>query len=994
MRRAVFAAILAAFLLGGTVQAARDITGPGDPIIGIPNDGLTTGGQNNGWPANEPPLQAIDDRVNTKYLHFKGNAEPTGIRVTPGGEPGVVTELTLTTANDAAERDPVEFELYGSNESIDGPYTLIASGEIVDFNQSAAWPRLTKNTTPIIIENDTVYAHYQLMFPKVRDAGSANSMQIADIELLVPQLQATDPNPADGADDVVIGLLRWTAADQATFERIYFGTTEELTEADLVIPQQPAGGLYFAAGLTPGQTYYWRVDAIAADGTVTEGKTWSFLAAPLTAYKPTPLDGDKWISVDTDLQWQPGQGATAHTVYFGTDRAAVEARDPGTLLGETVAPEIDLPTLEQNTQYFWAVDESGGGDQPGPVWTFTTEGGGGGIKGEYFTNTTLSGLPAVTRIDQTVNINTDESVADGIPADGWSARWTADLEIAIADAYTFSVNSQDGTRLWIDGELLIDVWGITTVTSQFYSVPIELEPGTHSLRLEFFDSGGTAVQELYWSSSRIEEQIIPAGPLQPPLRARTLYPPDEAVDIPQDVTLVWSSGEKADSHDVYFGQDANAVANATPADPTYQGSQPLEETSFMPGELDWNKTYYWRVDEVNDVESASPWASAVWSFTTADFLVVDNFESYDDIQDEGGNAVFLTWIDGFGDNANGSLVGYIDPANGTFNETSDVHTGGQAMPFEYNNVTANFSEATREFEADQDWTVNGVTDLTVWYKGAPIDFVETDTGITMSAAGSDIFGSTDEFRYAYRRLSGDGSITVRVDSVDNVDTWTKAGVMIRNGLVPLTKQSHMIVTPSGRVEFQYRPTTGDVTTGFSLGTGSVTLPYWVRLTREGDTITGEHSADGTTWEMLDIDGQTSTTTLSMAGDVYIGLALTSHAAGTPATADFSNITVTGASGSWQQVEIGVDHPGNQPDQMYVTVEDTAGGSATVEHPDGPSAVNVADWTAWKVPLADLAGVNLSRVGSLTLGVGNANMDGAGMLLFDDIRVTKPEPVEE
>jgi len=153
-----------------------DVTGAGDTVQGVPNDA--------DWPAAETPNLAIDDNVNTKFLHFKGVTQPTGIRVTPLVGPTVVTGLTLTTANDAVERDPVKFELSGSNGTIDGPYTLIASGDVVDFAGATAWPRFTKNATPIEFGNTVAYAHYQLLFTAVRTPASANSMQIAEIELL------------------------------------------------------------------------------------------------------------------------------------------------------------------------------------------------------------------------------------------------------------------------------------------------------------------------------------------------------------------------------------------------------------------------------------------------------------------------------------------------------------------------------------------------------------------------------------------------------------------------------------------------------------------------------------------------------------------------------------------------------------------------------------------------------------------------------------------
>jgi hypothetical protein len=160
-----------------------DITGPGDVIQGVPNDGVTTGGGDNGWPENEAPDLVIDDDVTTKYLHFKGEVEPTGIRIEPASGPSVVVGLTLTTANDDYGRDPIAFELSGSNDSIDGPYTLIASGDVVDFAQDEVWPRFTMNATPIVFPNTVEYKYYQLMFTAVRDVSAANSMQISEIEL-------------------------------------------------------------------------------------------------------------------------------------------------------------------------------------------------------------------------------------------------------------------------------------------------------------------------------------------------------------------------------------------------------------------------------------------------------------------------------------------------------------------------------------------------------------------------------------------------------------------------------------------------------------------------------------------------------------------------------------------------------------------------------------------------------------------------------------------
>src|SRR4030042_5614790 len=130
--------IVCTLLLSSMAMAqGGHVTMPGDIVQGVPNDGIEDGGDDSGWPPNELPRFGFDDQILTKYLHFKGDVEPTGLRITPAMGPTVVTGLTFTTANDAGPRDPVEYELSGSNVSIAGPYPLIATGPIVAFDKRA-----------------------------------------------------------------------------------------------------------------------------------------------------------------------------------------------------------------------------------------------------------------------------------------------------------------------------------------------------------------------------------------------------------------------------------------------------------------------------------------------------------------------------------------------------------------------------------------------------------------------------------------------------------------------------------------------------------------------------------------------------------------------------------------------------------------------------------------------------------------------------------------
>ncbi|MBE0534618.1 MAG: lamin tail domain-containing protein [Phycisphaerae bacterium] len=210
--------------------AISDITRPGDLVIGVPEDG--------DWPAGEAPPLAIDDKDTTKYLNFRGVGQPTGFRVTPWQSGMVVGGLTFTTANDAPARDPIAFELYGSNVGINGPYTLIASGEITDFKQAIEWPRFTMNQTPIRFTNRTPYNHYQLMITAVRHPSSANSMQVAEVELLGAPAGGWPPEVDAGTDRIVV--LPYTAV-QLDGTVAYYGDHPELLAMAWTVEKAPAG---------------------------------------------------------------------------------------------------------------------------------------------------------------------------------------------------------------------------------------------------------------------------------------------------------------------------------------------------------------------------------------------------------------------------------------------------------------------------------------------------------------------------------------------------------------------------------------------------------------------------------------------------------------------------------------------------------------------------------------------------------------------------------
>ena len=196
-----------------------------------------------------------------------------------------------------------------------------------------------------------------------------------------------------------------------------------------------------------------------------------------------------------------------------------------------------------------------------------------------------------------------------------------------------------------------------------------------------------------------------------PMAARNPEPASGAMDVSPKTALSWRAGRGAAIHDVYLSTDEQAVVEASA--PVQTVSDPRYEPA-----LNLGTTYYWKVNEVNEAADPSVWQGDVWTFSTVDHLVVDDFESYNAAEDQ-GTRVYEVWVDGFDDPDNGSIVGYDGAVQGTFGETTIVYGGRQSMPLFYENTGGAVSaEARRTFDEAQDWTRHGITTLVVYFHGA------------------------------------------------------------------------------------------------------------------------------------------------------------------------------------------------------------------------------------------------------------------------------------
>jgi endonuclease/exonuclease/phosphatase family metal-dependent hydrolase/regulation of enolase protein 1 (concanavalin A-like superfamily) len=155
---------------------------------------------------------------------------------------------------------------------------------------------------------------------------------------------------------------------------------------------------------------------------------------------------------------------------------------------------------------------------------------------------------------------------------------------------------------------------------------------------------------------------------------------------------------------------------------------------------------------------------------------------------------------------------------------------------------------------------------------------------TVAGSGENIWDTSDQFRFVYLPLTGDGAIVSQVASVQYVDTLTKAGVMMRETLTSVSRQASMLVTAGSGLNFYRRTVTNGVSTKSSAVSGAA--PRFVRMTRSGNVFTASTSTDGVNW--TDVGSET----IAMASTVYVGLAVTSHKPGTLATVNFASTEVT------------------------------------------------------------------------------------------------------
>jgi hypothetical protein len=679
------------------------------------------------------------------------------------------------------------------------------------------------------------------------------------------------------------------------------------------------------------------------------------------AYSPSPANGQADVPRDVVLGWKPGEYAPAingHKVYLSENFNDVNDGIGG--VAQDANSYAPPQRLDFDKTYYWRVDEVNGPPDytvyQGDVWQFTTEPVG------YPIENIIATASSVQQVDRgpenTVN-------GSGLDESGL-------LHDKVADDNMWLSSATGVQPTWIEYEFV-------GTTHEFARAPgaagyahnttIDLSGvAAKYVRLTANSNWGGMLNQ--YGLSEVRFFYIPVLAREPNPDSGATDVPLGTIDEPIDVTLSWRAGREAVTHDVYFGADEQAVADGT------VGVTTVTELRYGPLSLDLGKTYYWRIDEVNEAKPPTTWQGDLWDFTTQEYFIVDDFESYNDLDptDPNSNRIFNTWIDGYKQPTNGSIVGY---AEAPFCEQNIVHSDKQSMPLFYDNSgTANYSEATLTLGSRRDWTTKGVKALSLWFRGNPAAFVEEPAGTyTINADGADIWNQADEFRYVWKQLSGDGEIVAQVLSVENTHEWAKAGVMIRDTLDAGSPNVFAAITGGGGdgATFQWRTAPGGSSSSARTLVG-ISPPASIKLVRQGSLFTGYVFLDGQ-WQQ---EGRLVSVT--MTDPVYIGLAVTSYAAGVTCKAEFSDIQTIGAvSGQFTEQAIGVDMPSNDPESMYVAVANSGGTPAVVRHGD-PTATQAVDWTEWSILLTEFSnqGVVLTNVDSISIGFGDkANQQPGG-----------------
>ncbi len=542
----------------------------------------------------------------------------------------------------------------------------------------------------------------------------------------------------------IVTGTKWKLFLNGTWEEFDQSEVASSSSNPLLIGNNPDGGRNFQ-GMIDDLRIYSRA--------LTEEEVLKTMRGrPETASEPIPPDASTDVPTDVVLSWTPGEFANTHDVYLGTvveDVNDADRNSPLLVSRSQADTSYDHPErLEFGTNYFWRIDEVNSLPDlttfKGDLWSFTTEPvsylitdvkatASGSSNDSVGPENTVdqSGLtpidngPEQTYVHDAVSENMWQSAPSGFPAD---------ISFEFDRAYKLH-----NMKIWNHNTLQEEVFGLGAREvsieiadssagpwNPLAEVSLNKAPGSPGASVtDTIDMMGQVASNVRLTISSNHGGLVPMAGLAEvqffyiPVVARELEPADGTALDDVDVILAWRSGREAAQHQVYLDSSDNLALVET-SDPaalvaTLEGNGSY--ASYTASALNLSNTYVWKIVEVSADETAA-YDSPVLSFTTPQYLIVDDFEAYTDDMDA-GKAIFQTWADGYEKATNGSLVGHDFSNNGTFGETTFVHEGSQSMPLFFDNTGVSLSEATRTFAQARDWSRSGITTLSLFVRQDP-----------------------------------------------------------------------------------------------------------------------------------------------------------------------------------------------------------------------------------------------------------------------------------
>ncbi len=562
--------------------------------------------------------------------------------------------------------------------------------------------------------------------------GYVAAYQVAISSSQVVRVSDTEPLPADQWVHVV-GIFR----PGETLEIYLDGQLRSETTTGIPNSQFSENGSPVLIGSghgCPDCAWNGRLDEARVYGrALRQVEIWQLMRAEVgLSSNPQPPDGATGVPGDITFRWTPGQFAKTHDVYFGTVykdvNDASRANPKGVLAsqGRIVNTYVPASDLDFGRTYYWRVDEVNAFDSviyKGNVWTFTVE------PYARIIENVVASTNAVSNENQTLDKTVDGSgLKDG---DQHSAEAT-DMWLATADGpdpiwiqYRFDTTCRvQDMRIWNynaaspgTGAGLKDVTVEYSTDGAEWSTLKDIEIAQASGAPDYGANTTVALGAIVARYVRLiihtnwgatgEYGLSEVRFSHVPMRARYPQPADGETGVDVELVLHWSAGRDVAFHEVHFSPSAPLVATgAALLDSITVNEYPLRS-------LDFGTPYYWRIDERNDARNPALWQGEIWTFTTRQYATFDDFESY---TDESGRRIYEIWRDGY-DNGSGALVGYMEAP---FAEKSIVHSGGQSMPFSYNNAESPFySEAVRPMAMEQNWLEHGANTLRLFVRGHP-----------------------------------------------------------------------------------------------------------------------------------------------------------------------------------------------------------------------------------------------------------------------------------